>query len=340
MSSQVIGHLEQRRRLSSAWRSGRLAHAYLFVGPRGVGKRTFARRFAQALLCHQPTVDALEPCGRCPSCRVFEAGNHPDFFEVEMEKDRHEFRIDVVRNLLPKLALKPALGLQRVTIIDDADRFNDEAANALLKTLEEPSPNSRLLLMTASAEGMLPTIRSRCQSVQFHPLSNEETASILRRTGVADSDDAARRLAELVGGSVADAELLADQNWISLKLEIEDRLAKPSIDLVVFAKVINKYCEEGTKEAAEKRRRAVQVVATAMNLYQAALQCRTVGVVPASAAIADAADFSEEVLLEMVERTLQADEQIKRYLHLTTTIDCWMDDLAQIAAGRFSPSIN
>jgi DNA polymerase III subunit delta' len=338
VSSRVIGHNEQRRRLAIAWKAGRLAHAYLFVGPQGIGKRAFATRFSQALLCHQPNVDDLEPCGVCPSCRVFEGGNHPDFQEVEIEKDRHEFRIEVVRDLLPKLALKPAVGSERVTIIDDADRFNDEAANALLKTLEEPPPRSRLLLMAAGVEGMLPTIRSRCQTIKFGPLSVEETAQVLLQSGVVDSSEVAQMLAESAGGSVSAAKELLDEEWMALKPQIEDRLSKPTIDLVYFAKAINKYCEEKAKDAAEKRRRALQVVRTALRLFEEALQASIAGTAAKTEAVAVAARLPEETLIDLIERSLEADQQIKRYLHLPTTIDCWIDDLAQIAAGTFSPT--
>jgi len=338
VSSRVIGHNEQRRRLAAAWNAGRLAHAYLFVGPPGIGKRAFARCFAQAILCQRPNVDELEPCGECSSCKVFEGGNHPDFLEVEIEKDRHEFRIEVVRELLPKLALKPALGNERVTIFDDADRFNDEAANALLKTLEEPPPRSRLLLMASGVERMLPTIRSRCQTIRFAPLSAEETAEVLFQTGVVDSRENARKLAESAGGSAAAAKELLDEEWMSLKPQVEDKLSKPTIDLVYFAKTINKYCEEKAKDAAEKRRRAVLVVRTALRLFEDALQSNAAGLPPRNGSIAAAARLDEETLLDLIERTLEADEQIKRYLHLPTTIDCWIDDLAQIAAGTFSPT--
>jgi DNA polymerase-3 subunit delta' len=337
VSLHVIGHEEQRRRISLAWKSGRLAHAYVFVGPGGIGKRTFARQFAQALLCRHPKIDVMEPCEECSSCRVFEGGNHPDFVAVEMEKDRHEFRIEVVRDLLPKLALKPALGAERVTIIDDADRFNEDASNALLKTLEEPPPHSRLLLITSNVEGMLPTIRSRCQSIRFEPLTIQETAEVLLQSGVAESSEAALRLAESSDGSVSSAEENLDENWVDLKNQVEQRLATPTIDLVVFAKTINKFCEDGTKEAAVKRRRALSVVRTALQLYERALRSRAADDAGTETRTAGSR-LSEDVLLDLIERTLEADEQIKRYLHLPTVIDCWIDDLAQIAAGAFSPT--
>jgi DNA polymerase-3 subunit delta' len=331
VSLRVIGHDEQRRRLAQAWKAGKLAHAYLFVGPNGVGKRTFARQFAQVLLCRNPNVDALEPCGECESCKPFEAGNHPDFFEISMESDRNEFRINVIRDFLPQLGLKPALSGERVAVIDDADLFSEEAANALLKTLEEPPPRSRLLLIASRMEGMLPTIRSRCQRIAFTSLSIDEAAEALLQSGLAESSDRAKSLAELSEGSLADVEQLADDEWRQLRPRILERFSAPSFDLVRFGRDVNKFCENAGKESGPKRRRAALVIRTVLDLYQTALRSlETLG--------ESATTFTEAGLLDAIERTIDADEQVKRYLHLATVVDCWMDDLAQIAAGVYSPA--
>jgi DNA polymerase-3 subunit delta' len=338
VSWHVVGHDEQHRRLSAAWRAGRLAHSYLFVGPPGIGKRTFARAFAQAALCHRPRGESLTPCGECGSCKVFEAGGHPDFFEAEKEADRNEFRIEVIRDLLPKLSLKPALGERRVAVVDDVDRFNDEAANAFLKTLEEPPPGSLLILIATGVESLLSTIRSRCQSMVFSPLSIQETAAVMLRLRVATSDEEVHALAEAAGGSLEGVEELKDEVWRRLRTDLQGRLAKPAPDLVRFAKDLSKFCEDGVKEAAEKRRRAIAIVRMALHLFAQALRTKSAGG-PASDAVAKAAEMSEEALLDLVERTLEADEQVRRYLHLPTVIDCWIDDLAQIAAGAYAPSV-
>src|SRR5262245_21693826 len=181
---RVRGHEAQVRAFEHAVRRHRLAHAYLFVGPAGVGKRLFAGELARALLCENPPPDRLEACDRCPGCVQVEAGTHPDFFASARPEDSPNFPIDVMRELSRHLSLKPVRGRGKVAIVDDADDLDDPitnnaAANAFLKTLEEPPPGSIILLVGTSAERQLPTIRSRCQVVRFAPLPPDVVTQLL-----------------------------------------------------------------------------------------------------------------------------------------------------------------
>ena len=161
--------------------AGGLASTYLFVGPEGIGKRRFALALAKALLCPNTAADPLEPCGHCESCRLFDAGNHPDLDVVSLPKDKSTLPLDLFigdkdhRNqdgLCHRISLRPFLGGRKIAIIDDADHFSAESANCLLKTLEEPPPRSLLILIGTSPSRQLPTIRSRSQVVRFRPLSS------------------------------------------------------------------------------------------------------------------------------------------------------------------------
>ena len=169
-----------RRALSS----GRTHHAYLFDGPEGIGKRTAAMALAGRLLCESgglaPDADA---CGDCTSCRLVASNNHPDFHPIhrglhKLHPDPSVRRskglflaVDVVRHfVIASAGLKPSRGRARVFLIREAERMNDGAQNALLKTLEEPPGASRLILLTTAVSRLLPTIRSRCQIVSFGPL--------------------------------------------------------------------------------------------------------------------------------------------------------------------------
>jgi DNA polymerase-3 subunit delta' len=145
--------------------AGRLPHALLLSGPAGLGKLEFARLLARSLLCEQ-TADGL-PCGTCRGCQLLNAGSHPDFQVVQPEEEGKEITIGQIRDLLTWQTLTPQYGRARVVIIEPADRMNANAANALLKTLEEPGRDAVLLLVSARPAALLPTIRSRCQLLPF-----------------------------------------------------------------------------------------------------------------------------------------------------------------------------
>jgi DNA polymerase-3 subunit delta' len=198
--------------------SGRSHHAYLFEGPEGVGKESTAVALAARLMCDasglEPDADA---CGQCPQCRTFTSGNHPDYHLIDrrlhkLHPDPNVRRskglflaVDVVRHfLIAPAGLKPTVGRARVFLIRDAERMNDGAQNALLKTLEEPPGASRLILVTTSAARLLPTIRSRCQIVAFDPLPPQFVAERLRAETDMDAA-AAHTFARLCDGRLGAA---------------------------------------------------------------------------------------------------------------------------------------
>jgi len=200
----ILGHddvVEQFRRTLA---SGRLASTYLFVGPPGVGKRRFAIELAHSLLCTESDEATLEPCGKCESCRMFAAGNHPDLELIGLPPDKATLPIDLFigdrehRNqegLCHRLGLRPFFGRRKVAIIDDADHFGIPSANCLLKTLEEPPLSAMLILIGTSPSRQLPTIRSRSQVVRFRGLNVETVANILVESGAVTERQLAMRAA-------------------------------------------------------------------------------------------------------------------------------------------------
>ncbi|MCX6029619.1 MAG: DNA polymerase III subunit delta' [Chloroflexi bacterium] len=190
----IIGHEWALDLLAQANRGGRLRHAYLFTGPAQVGKTTLARVFAQALLCEQQT-DA--PCGACRACKRIGDGRYPDVQLIAAVKN--VIQIDQVRVLQTDAALAPLEGKYKVFIIREIERATAPAANALLKTLEEPPPQVILLLTSTRRDQVLPTILSRCQIVPLRPLPLAQVAETLQtRWGV--EEERATLLARLSGG--------------------------------------------------------------------------------------------------------------------------------------------
>lgn len=176
MPNPIIGHQQIVEQLQQTVASDRIAGAYLFVGPTGVGKETVARYFAQLIFCQQ---DAQPPtvCGTCLACRKVDSGNHPDLQFIR--PDGSELKIGQIRELQKQIIYEPLEANWKVYILTDVDRMNDYAENALLKTLEEPPASSVLILLTSNIRVLLPTTRSRCQILQFHPMQTQELAEIL-----------------------------------------------------------------------------------------------------------------------------------------------------------------
>lgn len=190
MHWKLIGHQWAVELLQHHLRSGRVRHAYLFSGPRGVGRRTLALRFAQALTCSQPPEPAV-PCGECTDCRQWEQGLHPDLALVQAERVGGPIKVDQIREMQRRLALAPYQAPYRVALLLRFEEAHPSAANALLKTLEEPPAHVILLLTAESPEQLLPTITSRCEVIRLRPPTVTETARGLEHLYAVPASDAA-----------------------------------------------------------------------------------------------------------------------------------------------------
>jgi DNA polymerase-3 subunit delta' len=198
MPWDLVGHKEAVGSLRNDLLAGRTAHAYLFTGADGIGKRTLALQFAQAINCTAPPAPG-EPCGTCRACTLIGAEKHPDLFLLRPERAGGRILVDSARELVRAVMLKPVEAVRRIALLADFHRALPNAANALLKTIEEPPPSVILLLTAESADELLPTIVSRCRVVPLRPLRESEVAQALReRWKVAP--EAAEVLARLSGG--------------------------------------------------------------------------------------------------------------------------------------------
>jgi DNA polymerase III subunit delta' len=170
---QISGHDSQLKLLEKAIGSGKLAHAYIFSGPSQVGKRTVARKLAQILLCQ-----ASKSCGNCVECKTFSAGSNADYIEISLDD---AIKVEAVRDLSYKLSLKPYSAKYKIAVINDAHNLTQEAANALLKVLEEPKPNTLMILVTDNFHRLLPTVSSRAQKINFGPVDDLVFAEWLQK---------------------------------------------------------------------------------------------------------------------------------------------------------------
>jgi DNA polymerase-3 subunit delta' len=337
----VHGHDRIVAALRSSLRNGRFPHAFLFVGPDGIGKRTFARTLAQALLCETNPEALLEPCGHCPGCVQVKAGTHPDLLEAARPEDRQELPIRVIRDLCAEFGLKPARGPRKVAIVDDVDDMNDEAANAFLKTLEEPPPGAALILIGTSAELQLETIVSRCQVIRFEPLSEPVLADLLVEKGVASDADDAARLAALGEGSMSRAVGLANADLERFRRDLIDELAcEHGFDPSQLAQRLQAFTKQAGKEAADQRRRASLLVGDLARLFRGVLW-QTATLEPPCpdpadrrAASALAERLEPEDVFVLADRCLEADYHLRRNLYLPVVVESLFHDLAKVINPR------
>src|SRR5262249_6592501 len=177
---KFVGNRKIIERLQTKLREQRFPHGFIFSGPQGVGKHTCALMIAKALNCL--TAPPGEFCDECAACRKIESGTHPDVMTVSVEDEATQIKIAQIWQLLGILDLQPLEGRSKVFITDPADLLNAEAANAILKGLEEPPENSFFVLITVNVHELLRTVRSRCQIYNFTPLTSED----VRQHGISD----------------------------------------------------------------------------------------------------------------------------------------------------------
>jgi DNA polymerase-3 subunit delta' len=191
--ASIIGHDRQKDLLRRVLSSGRLPHAYLFEGPAGVGKRLMALALARAIFCQNGT-----GCGDCAACRKVDHHNHPDLHFVEA--DGNNIKIEQIRTMQKELSYRPLEAPKKICVIDDAEKLNLAAGNALLKTLEEPTANTLIILLTAQPDALLSTVRSRCQRLPFARIERKRLMEVLCEQ-LAIDETQAHILTSLANGS-------------------------------------------------------------------------------------------------------------------------------------------
>jgi DNA polymerase-3 subunit delta' len=246
--NDIYNQEQQKAVLRRAMETGRVAHAYLFHGMEGVGKKTTARVFAKALNCRDDGIDA---CDNCPSCLKIDHGTHPDVITVAPKGAF--IKIEDIRNLHSQSQFRPFEGKTRVFIVENADRMNEPSANALLKTLEEPTRSNMLILITSRPELLPITIRSRCQKLRFRPLHKETIAGYLREKRLLDGG-AADVIAASARGSIGKADEMTDAEYLAFKNDVIEKIARwdGSRDPLAFLAFADELGGGGKKVLSER----------------------------------------------------------------------------------------
>lgn len=250
----IIGNEALRTRLWRAADEGRMHHCYLFEGPEGVGKATTAMRLALYVNC----LSERRPCGTCQSCRLMLAGTHPDLIVVEPDPDKvtRTITAEQARRLISSLQLQRHSARRRFVILDPADALGEEAANALLKTLEEPPAGTQFVLVTARAASLLQTVRSRSQRVRFGPVPEAAMTEWLLGRGLDPGLVVASQGSPGVAMRLADGEAAERKE---LAARIVDTVGAPLHVLFAFTEATGKRGETAAERGATAERSALAV---------------------------------------------------------------------------------
>jgi DNA polymerase-3 subunit delta' len=240
------------RALRAAIEKKRVAHAYVFVGLSGVGRKLAASVFARSLNCEQPR--GADPCDACASCRLIAEGKHPDVQTIMPIKRSSTITVEQIEALLPFAYMRPLKGKHKVFIFCEADRLRVETANKMLKTLEEPPPQTTFVLITERIESVLPTVASRCQPIKFGRLRTESVERILVADFGVDPHNAAVA-AGLAGGQVTRGLEFADPTRTEIVHDIVKSLASLPARMSLYDGLLAFFAErkEALQSEAEER---------------------------------------------------------------------------------------
>ena len=319
MWQNILGHDSNVVKFHRAARRGRLFGSFLFVGPSGVGKKMFTLALAKTLFCRNREPEVFEPCGNCPSCSVFP--DHPDLFVVSKPENKTEIPLELLigskerrgrEGLCYEISRTPYMGDRKIAVIDDADDLNEEGANALLKTLEEPPSDSLLILLGTSATKQLPTIRSRCQVIRFAPLSKQDIGTILHNIGVVASLEQGLKIAQNTNGGIEQALSWNDDSLEAFRKNLEQALSATPPDSVRLALSLNGFVDSAGKEAQVRRKRLRTVFSMVIGYDRTHLE----RIEPNDSA-------KRNHFVRRIERTLDALEQIDRNINLPLIVEHW-----------------
>ncbi len=351
---QVLGHERNAQRFADSLNRNRMASTFLFVGPQGVGKKTFALQLAQGLLCESNSDDSIDACDQCPACQQVIAATHPDLIQVSRPVGKAYIPVELFigdkehrrqRGLCHDIGLKPFAGKRKIAIIDDADFLNVEGANSLLKTLEEPPSNSILILIGTSEQQQLSTIVSRSQVIRFAPLSDEHVATILGRINL-ETEIPTEELAPAANGSIERAKKLIEPDVLEFRNEFHRRLATLDPAANGYTSDVLGFVDGAGKDASAKRDRTVLAGNFAIEFYSQWLSImtgtsRSISDRSILEAISNTPDTTEKDINEIAQRVAQCIEstvtmqrKIRANVSAANAVEMWLRDLGQACRGQ------
>lgn len=336
---QLKGHLEQRELFRRSIQHGRLSHAYMLVGPAGIGKLQFARLLAMSVFCRNHELQELNACGDCRACRGFLANSWPDYSEIGLPDGKNIIPISAIvgdddkrgrSGLCYDLSMSPQASDRRVAVINDAGQMSTEGANALLKTLEEPPADSLILLICDNADTLLPTIRSRCQAVRFFPLPEADIKDILMKEEFVENEADGAAVATLCEGSLQTAMQLLNPELRKLKNAVSRGIVQlEQMQPLQLSSMIVSSLEEISGSTAEQRQNAQWLLRFVADAIRSRLKGLASGDLSDPLSQRMGAKDGVDLLAPMLNRTIEASIQIAGSSPVKLVMEALFDDLAR-----------
>lgn len=328
VAAEPIGHREAKRWLATALAKHRLGGTFLLVGPPGIGKAALAKWVAMCLLCKRTAADRLECCGDCAACHQVAAETHPDLVQVRKPADRAFIPLDLLvgekglrmqQGFCRDIRLRSFQGTRKVAILHDADDLNEEGANSLLKTFEEPPPDAVIFLIGTSEQRQLPTIRSRCQIIRLGPPRGDEAAALLARYGASCDAEQAQQVIQACAGDCRAAAAMLSEQGAQLRRQLATLLGQSPISSCELARTLTGAIDELGKSASghQKRDRLRDIFALSIQTFRRQML-----------AVADQPQRLDRIIYRL-DRTVEAVTEVQRNANQSTLIECWAADIAR-----------